>query len=118
MASMALALAVLQDTAEQQRQVGNMIGGIGAGIILVAVLFVLVFVAFFIFLFWRIFTKAGMSGALSLLILIYPIGFIIVLCVLAFGDWKVVPVTTASPYYPPTYPPTPPPPAAFQPPPA
>ncbi len=116
MASMALALAIFQDTAEQQRQVGNMIGGIGAGIILVAVLFILALIAFFIFLFWRIFTKAGMSGALSLLILLYPIGFIIVLCVLAFGDWKVAPIATASPYYPPSYPPAPPPPAAFQPP--
>lgn len=117
MASMALALAVFQDSAEQQQRVSNMLGGLGAGLILFGVLFVIAIVAFFIFLFWRIFTKAGMSGALSLLLLIYPIGFIIVLCILAFGDWKVVPVTTASPYYPPTYPPPPPPPA-FQPPPA
>jgi uncharacterized membrane protein YhaH (DUF805 family) len=118
MASLALALAVFQDTAEQQRQVSNMLGGIGAGIILFAVVFGLALIAFFVFLFWRIFTKAGMSGALSLLILIYPIGFIIVLCILAFGDWKVAPITTASPYFPPTYPPPPPPPPAFQPPPA
>jgi hypothetical protein len=118
MASLALALAVFQDTAEQQRQVGNMIGGIGAGIILVAVLFVLLIVAFLVFLFWRILTKAGMAGALSLLILIPYIGFLIVLCILAFGDWKVAPIATASPYYPPTYPPPPPPPSAFQPPPA
>ncbi len=118
MSSLALALAVFQDTTEQQQQVSNMLGGIGAGIILCAVLFGLALIAFFIFLFWRIFTKAGMSGALSLLILLYPIGFLIVICILAFGDWKVVPVTTASPYYPPTYPPPPPPPPAFQPPPA
>jgi hypothetical protein len=115
MASLALALAVFQDTTEQQQQVSNMMGGIGAGIILVGVLFIFAIVAFFIFLLWRIFTKAGMAGALSLLVLV-PFGGIIVLCILAFGDWKVVPVTTASPYYPPTYPPPPPP--AFQPPPS
>jgi uncharacterized membrane protein YhaH (DUF805 family) len=117
MASLPLALAVFQDTSEQQQQINNMMGGVGAGIILFGVLFVLVIVAFFIFLLWRIFTKAGMSGALSLLVLV-PFGGIIVLCILAFGDWKVVPAPTASPYYPPSYPPPPPPPSAFQPPPA
>jgi hypothetical protein len=118
MASLALALAVFQDTAEQQRQVGNMIGGIGAGIILVGVLFFFAVLAFLIYCLWRIFTKAGLAGALSLLILVPGIGSLIVLLVLAFADWKVVPVTTASPYYPPAYPPPPPPPSAFQPPPA
>jgi hypothetical protein len=109
MGTMALALALFQDTSDQQQQVSNMMGGIGAGIILFAVLFGIAIIAFLIFLFWRIFTKAGMSGALSLLILLYPIGFLIVLCILAFGQWKVVPVVTAAPYYPPVPPPPPPP---------
>ncbi len=73
------------------------------------------FLAFFIFLFWRIFTKAGMSGWLSLIVLFPGFGHLIVLCILAFADWKVVPAPTASPYYPPSYPP--PPPVAMQPPP-
>lgn len=91
---------------------------LGFAIIGVAIAIGLVIMAFLIFLFWRIFTKAGMSGALSLLLLLYPIGFLIVVCVLAFGEWKVVPLAaTASPYLPPSYPPPPPPPPAFQTPP-
>jgi uncharacterized membrane protein YhaH (DUF805 family) len=108
MASLALALAVFQDTSDQQQQVSNMMGGIGAGIVLVGVLFVLAILAFFIFLLWRIFTKAGMAGPLSLLVLV-PFGGIIVLCILAFGEWKVVPVAAAAPYYPPVPPPPAPP---------
>jgi uncharacterized membrane protein YhaH (DUF805 family) len=63
--------------------------------------------AFGIFLFWRILTKAGLSGPLSLLVLIPGVGWIIVLCILAFSDWPVAPVASA-PYYPPSYPPPPP----------
>ena len=43
---------------------------------------------FKIFLWWRIFSKAGYSGAFSLLILA-PFGVLIMLCVLAFSDWPV-----------------------------
>ncbi len=43
---------------------------------------------FKIFLWWRIFSKAGYSGAFSLLILA-PFGTIIMLCVLAFSKWPV-----------------------------
>ena len=46
--------------------------------------------AFLIFLMWRILAKAGYSGALSLLLLIPFVGFvvqIILLCMLAFGEW-------------------------------
>jgi uncharacterized membrane protein YhaH (DUF805 family) len=109
MASLALALAVFQDTSDQQQQVSNMMGGIGAGIVLVAVLFGLAIFAFFVFLFWRILTKAGMAGPLALLLLIPGLGQIILLCILAFGDWKVMPVLVAAPYYPPAPPPPPPP---------
>lgn len=44
-------------------------------------------VAFPVFCFWRIFTKAGFQGPLALLCLVPGIGMIIVLCILAFGDW-------------------------------
>jgi MFS family permease len=108
MGTMALALALFQDTSDQQQQLGTMMGGIGAGIILVGVLFFLAIIAFFIFLYWRIFTKAGMSGPLALLLLV-PFGPIIVLCILAFGQWKVVPIAETAPYYPPIQPPPPPP---------
>jgi hypothetical protein len=63
-----------------------------------------------IFLLWRIFNKAGMGGPFSLLVLIPGIGPLVVLCILAFGEWKVVPIApygTLPPQYPPppSYPP-------------
>lgn len=64
-----------------------------AGVLALGCLFwlfmILAMIAFPIFCFWRIFTKTGQSGALSLLCLIPGIGLIIVLCVLAFGEWPV-----------------------------
>lgn len=45
--------------------------------------------AFFIFLFWRIFTKTGQNGAMSLLGLIPGVGWLILLCILAFGTWPI-----------------------------
>jgi len=105
------------DPQQTQQQTANAIAGMGFGIILVLVLFVLAIIAFYIFLHWRIFTKAGMAGPLSLLLLV-PFGSIIVPCILAFGDWRVVPAPTASPYLPPSYPPPPPPlPPAYETPP-
>lgn len=93
-----------------QQQALNQFAGVGAGLLAFVLLFSLVITAFFIWLFWRIFTKAGMSGALALLNLVPAVGPIIVLCILAFGKWNVVPV--ASGYadvpvpYPPAYPPS------------
>ena len=56
----------------------------------VIMILVLAILAFQIWLFWRIFSKAGYSGAMSLLILIPGIGALIVLCILAFGNWPVL----------------------------
>ena len=62
------------------------------GALLVSSIFGLLVLVFFIIIYWRIFSKAGYSGALSLLLFI-PIAniivFIIVLCVLAFGNWPI-----------------------------
>jgi uncharacterized membrane protein YhaH (DUF805 family) len=44
---------------------------------------------FVIILWWRIFSRAGYSGALSLLILIPGVGALIMLLILAFGEWPV-----------------------------
>jgi DMSO/TMAO reductase YedYZ heme-binding membrane subunit len=68
--------------------------------------------AFFVFLFWRIFTKAGLAGPLALIVLFPGIGPLIVLCILAFSEWKVIPAPQQYAYPPPQYPP-----AAYQPPP-
>lgn len=54
------------------------------------IILMLAFVAFPIFCFWKIFAKTGQNGALSLLCLIPGVGMVIVLCILAFGDWPVL----------------------------
>ena len=53
------------------------------------VIFLLAIIAFSIWLYWRIFAKAGYSGAMSLLNLIPGIGPLICVCILAFGRWPI-----------------------------
>lgn len=89
----------------QQQQMANMATGFGIGFLLLSLLVTL----FFVFLFWRIFTRAGMAGALGLIALIPGIGSLICLCILAFGDWRVAPtapgyIDAAQPYPPADYP--------------
>ncbi len=63
--------------------------------------------------FWFICKKAGMSPWLTLLNII-PLGNLVLIYVLAFAEWKVVPVAQLAPYpgeyppLPPQYPPAPP----------
>ena len=102
----------------QQQHLAGMMAGFGAMIFL----FGLIFTALLVFLFWRIFAKAGLAGPLSLLVLIPGVGWIIVLCILAFAGWNVVPAapqygTLPPGGYPPQFPPQPPvyPPANFPP---
>lgn len=52
-------------------------------------LFALAMLVFTIFLYWKIFSKAGYSGALSLLMLIPLAGFILTIW-FAFADWPVL----------------------------
>jgi hypothetical protein len=56
--------------------------------------------------YWMIFKKAGFSPWLSLLFFV-PVANIIILYVVAFSEWKVVPVAQLQPGYPPPYPPAP-----------
>jgi hypothetical protein len=67
--------------------------------------------------FWQIFKKAGMAAPLSLLILVPVVG-LVMLYVLAFSRWNVVPAPDYGAGYPPPYPPPgyPPAPAAYAPP--
>ena len=58
---------------------------------------------------WFILKKAGFSPWLSLLCLIPSLGTLVLLYVLAFAEWKVVPAPMAA-YPPPPYPPPPQPP--------
>jgi uncharacterized membrane protein YhaH (DUF805 family) len=96
------------DPQQQQQLAGMMAGFMG-----VFMLFGLAVTAFAIFVFWRILTKAGLSGPLSLLILVPAIGWIIVVCILAFSEWRVVP----APQLYPGIQPYPPPPTSYNPPP-
>jgi len=65
---------------------GELIAGGVAGLVaLVVGLGVLVFYAI---IWWKIFSKAGYSGALGLLMLV-PIANFIMLLVLAFGRWPI-----------------------------
>jgi Ca2+/Na+ antiporter len=56
--------------------------------------------------YWQIFKKAGFPPAITFLMLI-PLVNIITLYVVAFSQWKVVPIAPFG--YPPAYPPPPPP---------
>ncbi len=93
------------DPNQVQLQQFHQAGALVAGMMGTFVLIALAIFAFMIFLFWRIFTKAGMPGALALLLVLGPIGMLINACILAFAEWKVVPVAAAPPYLPPAYPP-------------
>jgi len=57
-------------------------------IVLSVFLFAVPLFLFKLFLWWRIFSKAGYSGAFGLLILA-PFGTIIMLCILAFSNWPI-----------------------------
>ena len=67
--------------------------------------FFLVVTAIVLIPYWVIFRKAGFTPWLSLLMFV-PLGNIIMLYVLAFSQWKVVPAPTMQyPGYPPVQPP-------------
>lgn len=56
--------------------------------ILVSLLIMVAIIVFSVIIYWKIFSKAGYSGALGLLMFV-PIANIVVLCILAFGEWPI-----------------------------
>jgi hypothetical protein len=76
-------------------------------------IFAIVGIFIYIIPFWMIFKKAGFSPWLALLLFI-PLANIIILYVLAFSQWKVVPIAQTGAFPPPAYPPAYPP-AAYPP---
>lgn len=72
-----------------------------------AILPVIILVGYIIIVvpFWFICKKAGLSPWLSLINVI-PLGNLVLIYLLAFADWKVVPIAPSTMGYP--YPPTPP----------
>lgn len=102
---LAVALTVLQSQAEIQRAQA-MIPAFLAGCLLVGI----IILAILIIPVWFICKKAGFSPWLSMLCIIPTVGLLVLLYVLAFADWKVVPAPQMG-YLPPApYPPYPPPP--------
>ena len=63
--------------------------GFLAGFFVVYAVIVLGIIAFTIWAYWRVFEKAGFSGALSLLNLIPGVGPLICMIILAFGRWPI-----------------------------
>ncbi|MDQ2926507.1 MAG: hypothetical protein M3R43_13275 [Acidobacteriota bacterium] len=70
-------------------------------------IFILIAIALYIVPLWQICKKAGLSGPLSLLALIPVVGMLVVLYVVAFSDWRVMPVQQQYVPLPPQYPPPP-----------
>ena len=62
--------------------------------IIAGLVFVFVFLPIFVFPYWRIFSKAGFSGWLSMLMLIQIVN-LIVLYVVALSEWKSSPTHSA-----------------------
>jgi hypothetical protein len=60
-----------------------------ATLVTIDVIVVIIVIAFMIWFYWRIFTKAGYSGALSLINLVPGVGHLICLIILAFGRWPI-----------------------------
>ena len=67
---------------------GTVDTGALTGIILSSVIFGMLVIIIAVVIYWRIFSKAGYNGAMGILMLV-PIANIIVLCILAFGEWPI-----------------------------
>jgi hypothetical protein len=96
-----LALLLLQSQADIQRAQAMVPAFLAASALIGAVCIFLIMIPT-----WFICKKAGFSPWLSLLVIV-PMGGLVLLYILAFADWKVVPVpqTAYIPPVPPVYPP-------------
>lgn len=79
---------------------GQILGALGAYFACIA-FFVVLIAVLYLWLFYRIFKRAGYSGWMTLLNLIPYVGSIIVIFILAFGDWPAL-KKVAAPSYPPS----------------
>jgi hypothetical protein len=98
-----LALALVQASQADITRATAMLPAIFAICALIGVVFVIILVIPL----WFICKKAGLSPWLSLLSIIPTVGLLVLLYVLAFADWQVVPAPQAA-YTPPMPPPYPP----------
>src|SRR5579859_1617340 len=58
------------------------------GFIIVYLVILLAIIVFSVIVYWKIFSKAGYSGAMGLLMFV-PIANLVALCILAFGEWPI-----------------------------
>ncbi len=65
------------------------LAGLGCFAMAIFAVFGLAILAFMVYCWWRICAKAGYSGAMSLLLLIPGIGPLILVLILAFGNWPI-----------------------------
>jgi hypothetical protein len=84
----------------------HQMSGILAAVIGFYLVFLVVLLAAIIVPFWFILKKAGFSPWLSF-INIVPLGSLVLLYILAFAEWNVIPVSQLA-LQPPPYPPQPP----------
>ncbi len=101
---MHLLAMLLQDNQPNQEMIQHMVMAMMAIIPIIIV----ITIAIVMIPCWFILKKAGFSPWLSMLCLIPSLGTLVLLYVLAFAEWKVIPAPMAS--YPPPYPPPPQPP--------
>ena len=83
----------------------NLVGGIIAAYLAILAIFYVVSVALLMIPSWIICKKAGFSQWLSLLCLIPTLGILVLLYVLAFGDWPSQRAVQPLAYTPPAPPP-------------
>jgi uncharacterized membrane protein YhaH (DUF805 family) len=99
-----LALALIQQASQADiARATAMLPAIIAACFFIGIVFLIVLIVPV----WFICKKAGLSPWLSLLCLIPTVGLLVLLYVLAFSDWKVVPAQQLA-YVPPMTPPYPP----------
>lgn len=67
--------------------INALIAGAGTGLIIGLAIYLAIIIFIFVG-WWKIFSKAGYKGAMSLLLLV-PIANVIVFCILAFGRWPI-----------------------------
>jgi len=99
----AMLLQTMSDSGPTQQQIQQIMM---MAIPIIAVITILG-LAIIVIPYWSICKKAGMSPWLTLLNLI-PLGNLVLIYVLAFAEWKVVPAGQLMPYPPPYQPPYPP----------
>ena len=95
---------LLQDNQLSQEQIQRF----AMAFMAISPLLILIGIAIVMIPCWFILKKAGFTPWLSLLCLIPSLGVLVLLYVLAFAEWKVVPAPQLG--YPPPYPPPPQPP--------